>query len=46
MILLSYSQASEANSASLNLPGKNHVKDLSVDSIEEIVETLLARKAS
>lgn len=44
--LRSAERASDASSASLNLPGKNHVMDLRDDSKEEIVETLLMRKDS
>lgn len=39
-------RASEASSASLNLPGRNQVTDLKEDSNVEIVETLLIRKDS
>jgi hypothetical protein len=39
-------RASEASSASLNLPGRNHVTDRKEDSKDEIVETLLMRKDS
>lgn len=39
-------RASEASSASLNLPGKNQVMDLRDDSRVDIVETLLRRKDS
>jgi hypothetical protein len=39
-------RASEASSASLNLPGRNQVMDLREDSRVEIVETLLRRKDS
>lgn len=38
--------ASDASSASLNLPGKNQVMDLREDSTEEMVETFLTRKSS
>jgi len=38
--------ASDASSASLNLPGRNQVMDLREDSTEEMVETFLTRKSS
>jgi hypothetical protein len=37
---------SEARSASLNRPGRNHVTDLSEDSRVEMVETFFTRKFS
>lgn len=46
MTLRAADKASEANSASLNLPGRIHVIDLNVDSREEMVETFLMRKVS
>jgi len=41
-----HERASDANSASLNLPGRNQVMDLREDSRVEIVETLFMRNAS
>jgi hypothetical protein len=40
------SRASEASSASLNLPGRNQVIDLRDDSREAIVEMFFMRNAS
>jgi hypothetical protein len=39
-------KVSEANSASLKRPGRNQVKDLSVDSSVEMVETFFRRNDS
>lgn len=41
-----YERASDASSASLNLPGRNQVIDLREDSRLEIVETLFMRNVS
>jgi hypothetical protein len=41
-----YAHASDASSASLNLPGKTHVTERSEDSRLEMTETLLRRKVS
>lgn len=43
---LQYAQASDASSASLNLPGKTHVTERSEDSRLEMAETLFRRKVS
>jgi len=43
---LQYVHASEASSASLNLPGKTHVTERSEDSRLEMTETLFKRKVS
>lgn len=41
-----HERASDASSASLNLPGRNQVMDLREDSRVEMVETLFMRNAS
>lgn len=43
---MEYERASDASSASLNLPGRNQVIDLREDSRLEMVETLFMRNVS